>query len=82
LASHQQCDQIGRNFSIWLLSTWAFSIFNLNTQFQNMLCDPWFNIQKQFDAAIILRFDYLTAVLATFLKIGRFFQFSGHSGHQ
>jgi hypothetical protein len=68
-----QCDQIGRNFAIWLLFTWAFSIFNLNTQFQNMLGDTWFNIQKQFGATIILRFDYLATVLATFLKIGRFF---------
>jgi hypothetical protein len=65
-----QCDRIGQNLAIWLLFTWAFSIFNLNRQFQNMLGDTWFNIQKQFDATIILRLDYLATVLATFLKIG------------
>ena len=44
-----------------------------------MICYTWFNIRKQFDATIILSFDYLAAVLATFLKIGQFFKISGHS---
>jgi len=44
-----------------------------------MLCATWFNTQKQFDSTIILSFDYLAAVLATFQIIGRFFHFSGHS---
>jgi hypothetical protein len=50
--------------------TCAFSIFNLNKQFQSMICDTWFNIQKSFDAIIILSFDSLAAVLATYPKIG------------
>jgi hypothetical protein len=68
-------------FAIWVLLTWAFSIFNLIKQFQSMVCDTLFNIQKRFDATIILSFDYLAAVWATFPKIGQFFfQISGHSG--
>jgi hypothetical protein len=38
-----------------------------------MICETWFNIQKLFDATIILSFDYLAAVLATYPKIGRFY---------
>jgi hypothetical protein len=53
--------------------TWAFSIFNLNKQFQSMICDTWFNIQKLFYALIILSYDYLAAVLVTYPKIGRFY---------
>ncbi len=68
-----QCDQIGRNFAIWLLFTWPFSIFNLNKQSQRMICETYFTFQKQFDATIILSFDNLAAILATFPKIGWFF---------
>jgi hypothetical protein len=38
-----------------------------------MICDTWFNIRKQFDATMILSFDYWAAVLATFPQIGQFF---------
>ncbi len=79
MATTRQCKQIGRNLALWLLLSWAFSIFNLSKEFQNIICDTWFNIQKQFDATITLRFDYLAAVLVTFLIIGDFFQISGHS---
>jgi hypothetical protein len=70
---HNQCDQIGRNFAICLPFTGAFPIFNLNKQFQSMNCDTWFNIRKQFDATILLSFDYWAAVWASFPQIGRFF---------
>ena len=67
---------LGQNlpFGYFLLS-----IFSLNKQFQRLVCDTYFNIQKQFDATIILSFVKLAAVLATFLKIWRFFRISGHS---
>jgi len=80
VASTRQCEQIVQNFALWLIFSWAFSIFNLSKEFQNIICDTWFNNQKQFDATITLSFDYLATVLATFLKFGRFFQISGHAG--
>ena len=46
---YTQCDQIGRNFAIWLLFAWAFNFFYLNKQFQNTVCCTYFNIQKQLD---------------------------------
>ncbi len=42
-------------------------------QFLGMVCDTYLNIQKLFDATILLSFDGLAEVLATFPKIGQFF---------
>jgi hypothetical protein len=49
---HDQGDQIGRIFNIWLLFTLVFLKFYLNKQFQNTVCCTYFNIQMQFDATI------------------------------
>jgi hypothetical protein len=38
-----------------------------------MICDTWFNIQRQFDETINLSLDYLAALWATSPKIGQFF---------
>ncbi len=40
-----------------------------------MVFHTYFKIQKQFDITIILSFDNLAAVLATFPKIGHFLKF-------
>jgi hypothetical protein len=48
-----------------------------------MICDTWFNIQRQFDETINLSFDYLATLWATSPKIGQFFfQISGHSDQE
>ncbi len=68
-----QCDQIGRNFAIWLLLLQHFLHFQTNDQFQNMVCCTHFGIWMQMYWILNLIFDILATVLATFPNIGRFF---------
>jgi hypothetical protein len=71
-----QCDQIGRNFVLWLLFTWAFLHFQLSkTWFVALI----FTL-KAGGCTFNFSFGILATVLATFPYIGPIFvQFSGHS---
>jgi hypothetical protein len=71
--------RLGEFFNIWLFFTWVFFKFYLNKPFQNTVLILTF---KSILMPLFSSFCNLAIVLATFLKIGRFFfQTSGHTGH-
>ncbi len=60
-----QCDQIGQNFAVWLLSLDNFLPFLLNKQFQNMVCWTSFDIKSSW-VWIFWNFNLSFNILATF----------------